>query len=367
MREKMKTLLLASTALVATAGIAAADVTLSGSAEMGVIGGSDIDTQFHTDIDVTFTMSGETDGGLAFGASIDLDEADDGRAGGSLAFGNTTQGGETIFVSYGGMTLTMGDTDGALDWAMSELDYGGAINDDHTSHAGFSGNGGLDLFANADAILNSQFDEVGFGIGLDGLYDGQIARAEYAFGDFAVAASLEVANDRDVVLGLDTYDAKPVFGIAGKYSANGLSFGLGFQTAKYDADAAGVDDIDFSAVGASVSYSMDAITAGLNVGQTKLEEGNFELTVDHIGVGASYTMNALTLAANYGMYEMDIDGLADVEADGFGVSAMYDLGGGLSVRFGYGNSDVNFDGTLEALGAVDTDGDSYSFGLAMSF
>ena len=65
----MKKVLLASTALVASAGIAAADVSLSGSAELGIID-DDTATQFHTDIDVTFTMSGETDGGLTFGASV---------------------------------------------------------------------------------------------------------------------------------------------------------------------------------------------------------------------------------------------------------------------------------------------------------
>ncbi|MEO1580050.1 MAG: porin, partial [Pseudomonadota bacterium] len=71
----MKKVLLASTALVVSAGIAAADVSLSGSAELGIFD-DDTETQFHTDIDVTFTMSGETDGGLTFGASIDLDESD---------------------------------------------------------------------------------------------------------------------------------------------------------------------------------------------------------------------------------------------------------------------------------------------------
>ena len=61
--------ILASTALVATAGAASAqDIALSGMAEMGIFGGQDIDTQFFTDVDVTFTMSGEADNGLTFGA-----------------------------------------------------------------------------------------------------------------------------------------------------------------------------------------------------------------------------------------------------------------------------------------------------------
>jgi outer membrane protein OmpU len=355
----MKTLLLASTALVATASFAAADVTLTGFAEMGVVGGSDMDTQFHHDFDVTFTLSGESDSGLAFGATIDLDEVSNGI--------NEDGNPSAVFVSFGGAKVTMGDTDGALDWAMSEVDYGASINDDHTVHAGFSGNGGLDLVENIAALAAANVDDLSFGIGLDGLYDGQIARAEYVFGDFAVAASLELSDEREFSLGGADWNAKPVYGIAGKYSANGLSVGIGYQTAKVESDTAGVSDIDLSSVGASVGYTMDAITAGLNIGQTKLEDDLGDVTVDHVGLGLAYTMNAITLAANYGQYNTDIDGLGEYESDGFGVSAVYDLGGGLSARFGYGNSNVNFNSDLEALGFADDDSDTYSLGLAMTF
>ena len=82
----MEKFLLASTALVASATFAFAEVNVSGTAEMGVFGASedlfnddnddieDADLQFHTDIDVIFTMAGETDQGLAFGAEVDLDD-----------------------------------------------------------------------------------------------------------------------------------------------------------------------------------------------------------------------------------------------------------------------------------------------------
>ena len=73
----MKKLLIATTALVATAGMAAADVTLSGYAEMGIKDNGE-DTVFHHDLDVKFSLTGETDGGLTFGATIDLDEVADG-------------------------------------------------------------------------------------------------------------------------------------------------------------------------------------------------------------------------------------------------------------------------------------------------
>ena len=167
----MRNILLATSALAATAGLACAQgATVTGTAWMGVLGGDWIadrvptrtdnngtpadpsddfpvygnvipgqgEFEFHTDIDVTFAMSGRTDTGLTFGASIDLDESDgDGAEGASAAFDNRDQGGEEIFVSGAFGTLTMGDTDGALDWALQDIGVGGSLGDAHTSHHGY--------------------------------------------------------------------------------------------------------------------------------------------------------------------------------------------------------------------------------------
>ena len=75
----MKKILIASTALVATAGIAAADIAITGYAEMGMADlGDAVGVQMHSDMDVTFKLSGASDNGLTFGASIDLDEVSSG-------------------------------------------------------------------------------------------------------------------------------------------------------------------------------------------------------------------------------------------------------------------------------------------------
>ena len=164
----MKNILFATTALVATAGIASADLAISGYAEIGL---SDNNTtagqgwQFHQDVEVTFTMSGETDTGLSFGTSVQLDE------GGTTGAGTDTadDDGYAVFVSGGFGTVTMGDTDGAFDWAMIETNVtGGSIADDETNHSGFAGNGGL-----------------------DGTEDGQVLRWNYSMGAIGIAASME--------------------------------------------------------------------------------------------------------------------------------------------------------------------------------
>ena len=75
----MKKILFATTALVATAGYAAADITVSGGANMGVkyqedrAGG---ETYTYTELDFGINASGTTDSGIEFGASIDLDTTD---------------------------------------------------------------------------------------------------------------------------------------------------------------------------------------------------------------------------------------------------------------------------------------------------
>lgn len=322
----MKTVLFATTALVATAGIAAADghaggITLSGSAEMGIVGGDAFGdtTQFHTDIDVTFSMAGETDNGLSFTASIDLDESD-GTAftGVSPAFGSTTQGGETIAISAGGATLTMGDTDGAFDAALTEVAIGGSIDDAHTSHAGYTGNGGF-----------------------DGTFDGQIARFSYTFDSFTGHISAEID---------DTGTLDPVWGLGVAYNAElaGLTIGvgLGYQTRD---DAFGLDEIYGISLNTTFDNGLQAIVNYSEASGSGLD------SVSHTGLGLGYTMNALTIGFNYGKFESDGDSVS-----GYGLAVNYDLGGGAEVQFGYGNSDASDIGGPDSF-------DQYSLGVSMSF
>ena len=109
----MKKLLIASTALVASAGIASADITLSGSAAAG----------FHTDLagapapgngvysnaGVVITMSTTTDSGITFSTSMDaeagieIDTGDfeyDGPAGTTFALGNVSASGAFGTLSF---------------------------------------------------------------------------------------------------------------------------------------------------------------------------------------------------------------------------------------------------------------------------
>ncbi|MBE9636145.1 porin [Salipiger mangrovisoli] len=349
----MKKILFASTALVATAGIASAEVTLSGYAEMGIYNPgkyADVkndEVQFFTDVDLTFTMSGEADNGLVFGANIDLDEA-------QKPFTNPwQQGGEALFVSYGGATLTMGDTDSSYDKVVPEMNLGGAgsLADDETIHAGFNAGGDYD------------------GGALNGA-DGQIARFDYAFEGITFSASaMQVQNGSkpeevvksttstsvaDLTTGVVTTTSTDNFyadtgetvwsaGVAykGEFSGLDLNAGVGYITLDEFAEVWGL--------GVTAGFA-----GGFEVGAT-YSDINFEdsdADGEHWGVGFGYSMNALSLGVNYGEWSFE-----GADRSGYGIAVNYDLGGGLVAQAGYGNSEYE----------DQEDDDTFSIGLAMSF
>ena len=307
----MKKVLLATTALTFSSGFALAQdsgISISGSAEIG-IADRDIDgrsVEFVQDIDVTFSFIGNTDNGLSFGAAIDIDEVDSDSV---AATGNDFDDGDiAVFISGEFGTLTLGDTDGAFDFALSEVGGGGALQDDHTAHEGYDGNGGL-----------------------DGATDGQILRWNRNFGDFAIALSYEQDATAD---GAETDSAVgETIGIGARGTFGDFTVGVGYQ----DND---VDDI----IGVSVTYAFGDFNLAANYADQ-------DTLGDRYGVGVTYGSGPLTLHANYGDREQ---GAGNPDVSGFGLAANYDLGGGAEVQFGYGDSD-------------EADTSTWSLGISMSF
>ena len=129
----MKKLLLATTVLVGTAGFAAAEVSLSGSARMGIVNDGD-NTTFSSRARVAFALSGETDGGLSFGSSFRADNAGGANSG--------TAG--SVFISGAFGKLEMGDVVGAAEAVVGdlpEIGYTDIANNDTTFITGDSFNG----------------------------------------------------------------------------------------------------------------------------------------------------------------------------------------------------------------------------------
>jgi len=319
---KMKKLLIATTALVTTAGMAAADVKISGSAEIGMIdGGGLTGVEMHNDMDIGFKLSGASDNGLTFGASIDLDEVSGGIA--------STGGSQAVNVSGAFGTLTMGDTDGALDKVNAEVGMGSAIADDHTAHAGYNGGAGLD--------------------------SGDILRYDTSVGNFAVSASVGMddsdnGGDDVVAYGVSTTvgtvalslayqanDGEDVTAVSAKTSLGGMSVVVNYSEATRAAIAQVVAS---SPVGKAHIAAVAAETAASR-------------SYEHTAVGLGYTVNDVALSANFGVYDYD-DGTS---ADGVGFTANYGLGGGATMMVGYGTSNST----------LNVSSDTISVGLGLSF
>jgi outer membrane protein OmpU len=329
----MKQFLLGTTVLVIGAGTASAEIALTGSAEMGIIGGTgltDRTTQFWQDIDVTFTFSGETDNGLTFGGAIDLDEDAD-------AVG-TDDAGVAIFISGAFGTVTMGDTDGAFDWALRDvgnIGNPGSLNDDETSHFGYNGSY------------------------LDGAGDNQVFRYDYSFEQFRTAVSVEQPDDG----ASDDLTWAIGFGYQFEFAGGAVDLGIGYQdahvgAAAFDFGASGLSaaaNTDVTALGVSISATLDSGFGGGLSYTTYDLQGPEEIT--HIGIGAGYTFDAISVHANYGIFDSSTP---DFRSSGYGLAAGYDLGGGLDILFGYGTSERETPGN-------DFSASSYSLGLSFSF
>jgi outer membrane protein OmpU len=318
----MKKVLFATTALVASAGVASAQgITFDGAAEMGFSGGgAGIEEGFHQTIDLGINFSGETDNGLTFGADIDLEDAlDEAVAGRDTADTVNTNPDFRVFISGAFGNLTMGDTDGALDFVGQETNTAGSpgsLGDAETEHPGY------------------------IGAYLDGQGSGQILRYDNTFGDLTFAASVELPAANNANANGDTGYALGV-GYTLAMAAGSVTFGLGYQ------EAAGVNN--GSTIDASAALALDSgFEATLRLGQFEGDVANTDAF--SYGIGLGYAFGPFAVHANYGHIDNDVG----LDNEGYGLAAAYDLGGGAGLHLGYSSGNGGYE-------------DRYSFGLAMSF
>jgi outer membrane protein OmpU len=319
----MKKILLATTILVAGASIAAAEVTLSGDARMGIVSGFDdgvaangdeSDITFNSRARVTFTLSGESDSGISFGASFRADNA------GGAAAGDAG----SVFVSGAFGKLSMGDVDGAAQAATG-----------HVAGVGLVGVGDLN---------ESTF--IGAG---DGVTD-PTALYEYSAGDLTVY--LSATNPAATGGVLVPYVDAQATAIGAKYTFGDYTVGLGYENLTVDAGATAlvattVTDLDH------VVLKVSGNVAGFNVqGLVGQADGTLATAAvnnaKQYAASVSYTSGALSGTVFYA------DDSALGGTVGYGVGASYDLGGGASVVGGIAHNH-------------DADATGYDLGLSFSF
>ena len=311
----MKKLLLATSALVMTAGVASADNTaieLSGSARMGLVydgtqnAGSG-ESYFSSRVRIVFTASGETDSGLAFGASVRADQSGQGGA---------SNGDSTVFISGAFGKLTMGDVGGASDALVGQ-----------TSGVGYGPNDGLQEISFVGTTKTAVYYEYSAGSFTFGLGAGQI---------WAPSATG----------GLDTADE---LNIGVKYSAGNYSVALGWETtdgtiaapAAFVVPAAGVVYAeDLLSLGGSATFGTTTLKARVSDSNITNKDTTWSVSVDHV-------IGATTLTAFYTDFG-NTTVATSTDTKHMGIGAAYDLGGGATVAGGIVRQDLSTGGNTFA-------------------
>lgn len=294
----MKKALIASTALVMTAGIAAADVTISGYGRTAVdyqenrgagLNDSIIETRVRMNIDA----STSTDQGVDFGARIRL-QYDDGDT-------DTVGSPAYLYVTASGLTVTVGNVNTAFDSAA--LLYESEVGLISRSFGNPRGS-----FYAFDADEYGLFENNRMGVAV-----------KYSFGDLNVQASYVDPDQTGF------FADEEELSVAIDYTWNNIKV-----SAAAVRDGASIADNDQYFVGAY--YTMPGTSNG--VGLNWIDNGSDALGKTWVLYGDYEVMPMTTLSA----YVANNDGTTNVTDNAFGIGAKYDLGGAIlagSIERGY--------------------------------
>ncbi|UOA25564.1 porin [Pseudosulfitobacter sp. DSM 107133] len=276
----MKKVLFATTALVATAGVAAADVTFGGYGRFGILyneanvgNETNITSRFRLQIDAT----AESDGGVVFGARARIQQNNTDNANNPAGTGIN---GVRFFARSGGLEVGVGNIFGALEFMPGQYPIDLGLT-------------GLGYQYTAYNFRGDAYSSGGSGAaGQNGI------EVMYSAGDLSVHVSASDVNDR----------------IAGHiaYTWNGWTFALGAQ------DSNVTTDTDWT-VSAGGSFGIADVTL------TYADNGT---AGDHWVLAGAFDAGAATKVE---VYVSDADYFMDTS---YGIGVHHDLGGGTSIRGG---------------------------------
>ncbi|WP_069298349.1 porin [Neptunicoccus sediminis] len=293
----MKKVLFATTALIATGGMAAADVSLSGSGRFGIVYNSAMDAagQSKTKIEKRMTINvdgtGSTDSGLDFGGRIRL-RSDENDAASAAASANVWMGNDMF-------RITVGNTEGAMVNRIGYFQGSIGLTGLHWANVSFN-MGSVSRFSlntyssrgNAGDVVRLDFNVAGFGVSLstDSTGDHLSNRSEdaiavsYNFGDWNVAAGYAT----------DVFRAgaeRDMFSLSA--AGNIGDFGVGIQYSDLEDVASKVvlnGEYDF---GQTTVAAFVAHTDEDTVGSAGIGAGNEET---EYGIGFTHSLGGAVLA-----------------------------------------------------------------------
>ena len=265
----MKKILLATTALVASAGFAMADgnITWTGSANVGMKYSDNGTTRLHEEIDLGAAVSGETDDGISWKVEMGLDsDMTDSAVGTSgVDGGSVALSGDFGTIKVGNVS-TAGTTIGVVDVGFDALGI------DDAAEKGNNAGGGHDL------------------------------RWKYAMDDIALDVSFDTSDD-DMAVAMNWASGTLAIGIS--HSAEGATNGASATAAKVSTSVGGFSvelmagshsTANFDSVGMSASMPMDGLGT-----VTFVTGSNDTDTKSSYGIGFSKSLGGgATLAGAYG-------------------------------------------------------------------
>jgi outer membrane protein OmpU len=286
----MKNLLIATTALVATAGVAVADVKVSGYARFGAVyddsaapGADEVNTASR--LRLQFDATTETDGGLTLGVRQRFQtEENAANAGGNQA---------RFFASAGGLTIAMGNILGVIEAAPN------LYLPTKSAGMGLEGNGFRSLATNT--VSNG----------------GRFAWTAYQ--------SVGTAQDTDGVeviysmngIGLHAHSTDNTYGIGANYKFADYTVAVAYE----EFDNATDDSILFASFGGKFG----AFDGAISFAETDIGG----VTAEKISLRGGYTVNDALYV--YGFVADENNSVDET----FGLGASYALGGGASVEGGW--------------------------------
>lgn len=299
----MKKILFASTALVATAGVAAAELTIGGSARFGLAydESETNETRIEQRMRVNITGIAETDAGVKLEARFRLEANEDdhensisGRGPGAAGFA----------VSFGGLRVDVGNVSNVLD-SGDQVDYFGY---------------GIGFTSFLEANSNFNGPATGFGAGSA---DATTIKARYTVGDFSASLSYKETRAQAAVAAVPGNAGSAAVAADEEYQlglgytlANGMSIGAVYS----DTDTAG----DYWVIGLNGTAGAIGYTVMVGDGDNQQDTS--------ISASMNYEVSSATsiraLVADGGMTGADT---------AYGIGFRHGLGGGVTLAGGVGS------------------------------
>ena len=309
----MKRILLTSTALVAFAGAAAADVALSGDAEFSYNDGTD----FASTVSLTAAGSTALDNGYTASVSLTAESVDGAAAG--LAAGDITVANDSSSITY----HVDGEGAGAAhisDVVGGSAGLAGIFSEDANETATITGSATV-----AGATISASLhDGNAYEIGVSTDLGGTSVAVGYAGGDFGASLS-GAASSVDYTLAFASNDT---FGVEVSTTAGGADLSLSMA--------------EGSVWEIGASMPLGAATAGLTLDNTQAWEVSLDTALDAVALGFTFdSASAWTMTAGYSAGDVTVDFETD-SASAWSIDATYDLGNGITAGAGTTSASANY-------------------------